>query len=593
MSARPQSVNLAAKPQAAHGRTARHRTGEKSSEENGLKAIHYPESSDLHKLLRFAAEDGLIWLGEHRMLLLHAGALSELRKELINSLGQEQARRILTRMGFASGVRDAELARRTRGLEDLEDAFVVGPQLHMLEGCAKVEPVSLVINPETGEFDAEFIWRHSWEAEAHVQAFGEVDHPACWMMIGYASGYTSAFMGRFILFREVECSATGADHCRIIGRPVDQWPDADELRPYFEADSIVGRLLELREEIEIMRRSISCPRRTPDLIGNSAGFKHAYDLVARAAATTVTVLLLGETGVGKERFARTLHEMSARSTAPFVAVNCAALPDELIESELFGVERGAFTGAHASRAGKFERADGGTLFLDEVGELPLPAQAKLLRVLQEGEIERLGDERTRKVNVRLVAATNVDLQQAVSAGTFRRDLYYRLNVYPVTIPPLRERTADIPALAEAMVRRFETLHSKRLASISDKAMRALKTHAWPGNVRELENVLERGVILAPPNGLIEVEHLFLGTAPESSTQHRLGESGQLEAQHGAETLDLPGAVLDAGVNLEAFEQTLLERAVERAGGNLAAAARLLGMTRPQLTYRLKKHRNAE
>ncbi len=558
-----------------------------------MKAIHYPESSDLHKLLRFAAEDGLIWLGEHRMLLLHAGALSELRKELVNSLGQEQARRILTRMGFASGVRDAELARRTRGLECLEDAFVVGPQLHMLEGWAKVEPVSLHIEPETNDFAAEFIWRHSWEAEAHVQAFGEVEHPACWMMIGYASGYTSAFMGSFIMFREVECAATGADHCRIVGRPVDQWPDADELRPYFEADSIVGRLLELREEIEIMRRSIACPRRTPDLIGNSAGFKHAYDLVARAAATTVTVLLLGETGVGKERFARTLHEMSARSTAPFVAVNCAALPDELIESELFGVERGAFTGAHASRAGKFERADGGTLFLDEVGELPLPAQAKLLRVLQEGEIERLGDERTRKVNVRLVAATNVDLQKAVNAGTFRRDLYYRLNVYPVTIPPLRERTADIPALVEAMVCRFETLHGKRLAGIGDKAMRALKTHSWPGNVRELENVLERGVILAPPNGLIEVEHLFLGSAPESIPQHRLGQAGQLEAQQSAETVDLPGAVLDAGINLEAFEQTLLERAVERANGNLAAAARLLGMTRPQLTYRLRKNRSTD
>lgn len=555
-----------------------------------MKAIQYPESSDLHKLLRFAPEEGLIWLGEHRMLLLHAGALSELRKELVGSLGQEQARRILTRMGFASGVRDAELARRTRGLERLDDAFVVGPQLHMLEGCAKVEPVSLKIDAETNDFAAEFIWRHSWEAEAHLQAFGEVEHPACWMMIGYASGYTSAFMGRFILFREVECAATGADHCRIVGRPAEQWPDADELRPYFEADSIVGRLLELREEIELMRRSMNCPRRTPDLIGNSAGFRHAYELVARAASTTVTVLLLGETGVGKERFARTLHEMSGRSTAPFVAVNCAALPDELIESELFGVERGAFTGAHASRAGKFERADGGTLFLDEVGELPLSAQAKLLRVLQEGEVERLGDERTRKVNVRLVAATNVDLQAAVNAGTFRRDLYYRLNVYPVTIPPLRERTADIPALVEAMISRFETLHGKRLAGISDKAMRALKSHAWPGNVRELENVLERGVILAPPNGLIEVEHLFLGPVFESAHQHRIGEAGLLEAQQTGKAEDLPGALLDAGVDLETFEQTLLERAVERAGGNLSAAARLLGITRPQLTYRLKKHR---
>ena len=294
-------------------------------------------------------------------------------------------------------------------------------------------------------------------------------------------------------------------------------------------------------------------------------------------------------GVGKERFARTLHEMSARKAAPFIAVNCAALPDDLIESELFGVERGAFTGAHTSRAGKFERADGGTLFLDEVGELPLPAQAKLLRVLQEGEIERLGDERTRRVNVRLVAATNVDLPKAVAAGTFRRDLYYRLNVYPVTIPPLRELVCDIAPLVDVMIRRFETLHEKRLAGISDKAMLALKGHSWPGNVRELENVLERGVILAPTNGLIEVEHLFLGSAPTAGPQHQLNAAGGLEAQALPGSLDLPKAVLDSGVDLESFEQSLLQRAVERADGNLAAAARLLGITRPQLTYRLKKH----
>lgn len=553
-----------------------------------MSSIHYPENADLRGLLRFAPKEGLIWLGEHRMLLLHAGALSELRKELIESVGQEQARRILTRMGFASGMRDAELARKTRGTADPADAFVVGPQLHMLEGCARVEPVRLEFDAPGIAFYGEFLWHHSWEAEAHVQAFGEVEHPVCWMMIGYASGYTSAFMGRFILFRETECAATGADHCRIVGKPAEEWPDADQLRPYFEADHIVGRLLELREEIEAMRRTIACPRRTPDLIGNSAGFVHAYDLVARAAVTNVSVLLLGETGVGKERFARTLHEMSPRKDKAFVAVNCAALPDELIESELFGVERGAFTGAHASRAGKFERADGGTLFLDEVGELPLSAQAKLLRVLQEGEIERLGDERTRKVNVRLVAATNVDLVKAVNAGTFRRDLLYRLNVYPVTIPPLRERISDIPALVEAMIRRFETLHGKRLAGVSDKAMYALKAHSWPGNVRELENMLERGVILAPTNGLIEVEHLFLGAAQESGPQHGLDANGSLDTSRAAATVDLPDAVLDSGLDLETFEQTILHRAVARAGGNLAAAARSLGMTRPQLNYRLKK-----
>ena len=552
-----------------------------------MSTIQYPESADLRSLLRFAPEDGHIWLGEHRMLLLHAGAMSELRKELIGSVGQQQARRILTRMGFASGMRDAELARKARGTSEPSDAFVVGPQLHMLEGCARVVPVRLEFNYASNTFDGEFLWENAWEAEAHVQAFGEVEHPVCWMMTGYASGYTTAFMGRFILFKEVECAATGCKCCRIIGKPAKDWPDADEFTPYYEADSIVGRLLELRDEIEAMRTTIACPHRTANLIGNSSAFLHAYDLVSRAASTNVSVLLLGETGVGKERFARTLHELSARKEQPFIAVNCAALPDELIESELFGVERGAFTGAHTSRAGKFERAHGGTLFLDEVGELPLAAQAKLLRVLQEGEIERLGDERTRKVNVRLVAATNVDLQKAVSAGHFRRDLFYRLNVYPVTIPPLRNRTGDMPALVEAMIRRFVTLHGKRVAGISDKAMHALKLHSWPGNVRELENVLERGVILAPHNRPIEIEHLFIGSISETSPQHLLGEDGELEvAQQPGR--DLASAVLDSGRSLDEFEQDLLRCAVERAEGNLAAAARLLGMTRPQLHYRLKK-----
>ena len=559
-----------------------------------MSSIHYPPSTDLREMLRFSPDDGLIWLGEQRMVLLHTAALSALRKELIESVGMEQARRILTRMGFASGQRDAELARKLRGDATTIESFLVGPQLHTLEGCVHTDPVRLEVDVEKGHFYGEFRWSHAWEAEVHLKEFSQAEHPVCWMQVGYASGFTSYFMGRFIPFREVECAAAGAERCRIVGKPVEEWPDAQEFTPYFEADSIVGRLLELREQVEAMRQSLACRRRIPDLIGSSTGFQHAYDLVVKAATTKVTVLLLGETGVGKERFAHALHDLSPRRDAPFVAVNCAALPDELIESELFGVEKGAFTGAHAARAGKFERADGGTLFLDEVGELPLSAQAKLLRVLQEGEIERLGSEQTRKINVRLVAATNVNLHDAVEEGRFRRDLFYRLNVYPVTIPPLRERIADIPALVDGMIARFCSLHDKRVAGITDKAMNALKAQHWPGNVRELQNVLERGVILAPGNGWIEVEHLFIGGAPVMPPQAGVGADGKLrEPQARLPTVaaegDVHDALLDAGIPLEDFEQSLLRRAVERANGNLAAAARLLGMTRPQLNYRLKKH----
>jgi transcriptional regulator with GAF, ATPase, and Fis domain len=239
--------------------------------------------------------------------------------------------------------------------------------------------------------------------------------------------------------------------------------------------------------------------------------------------------------------------------------------------------------------GKFERADGGTLFLDDVGELPLAAQAKLLRVLQEGEIERLGGEQTRKINVRLVAATNVDLQQAVKDGRFRSDLYYRLAIYPVLIPPLRERVSDIPLLVRGMLERFTALHGKHLLGVTDRAMGALKAHAWPGNVRELENILERGVILAPQHDWIQVEHLFAGQSEEPDRRAQsIGRGGALESGTPARQAALCEAILAAGLSLDEVEQQLLHHAVERAGGNLAGAARILGITRPQLSYRLKK-----
>jgi len=555
-----------------------------------VSGLEYPEINDLRSLVRFSLDDGLILLGQNRMVLMHAAALAELRKELITSVGREQARRILTRMGYAAGGRDAELARKIRGDSTVFDAFVVGPQLHMLEGAVKVEPVRLEVDIPSGQFDGEFIWRNSWEAEAHLQEFGHADEAVCWMLLGYASGYTTAFMGSFILFKEVECTAMGANQCRIVGRPAEAWPDADAYLPYFQEDSIVGKLLELRDEVDQLRCSIKKNNRVPNLIGESTGFRTAYELINKAAATHVTVLLLGETGVGKERFARALHDTGARKDAPFVAVNCAALPHDLIESELFGVEKGAFTGAHASRIGKFERADGGTLFLDEVGELPLAAQAKLLRVLQEGEIERLGDERVRKVNVRLVAATNVDQQKAVRDGRFRSDLFYRLNVYPVTIPPLRERSSDLPLLVDAMIRRFSAMHAKKLLGITDQAMRSLKAHRWPGNIRELENTIERGVILAPQHDWIEAEHLFIGPAPDDASHECIGDAGALENSDRPSKDTLCQSLLKEAGSLDDVEATLIAHAVDRAGGNLAGAARTLGITRAQLSYRLKKIR---
>jgi DNA-binding NtrC family response regulator len=557
----------------------------------GKSDIRYPHNTDLRRLVRFSAENGTIWLAEHRMLLLHVAALADLRKELVGTCGVEHTRHLLMRMGHASGTRDAELAKRMRVDRPINEAFFVGPQLHMLEGGAQVTPVKLEMDVATGTFYGEFRWGHSWEAESHTKAFGPQSQPVCWMLLGYASGYSSAFMGRSILYKEVECSACGAPGCRIIGRPAEEWPDAAQMKSYFEADTMVSTLLELRTQVDALRSSLEQKHQIENMVGDSPAFRRAYGLVSRAAQTNVTALLTGETGVGKERFARALHQMSARAAAPFVAVNCAALPHELVESELFGVEKGAFTGAQANRAGRFERADKGTLFLDEIGELPLPAQAKLLRAIQEGEIERLGDDRTRRVNVRVIAATNVDLEAAVKMGRFRSDLYYRLNVYPILIPPLRERASDIPPMVTAMIERFGALHGKRLAGISDKALQALMLYGWPGNVRELENMIERGVILASPNGVIELDHLAPCLMAIAERESGVAPSGRLEDSHSPDRLRIADAFFESGCSLDELEALLLDQAVKQSDGNLSGAARLLGITRPQLSYRLKRNQD--
>lgn len=542
---------------------------------------------DLLSRLRFNAGTGHIWLDEHRMLLLHTRALAELRKELLDSLGVNRARGLLIRMGFASGQRDGELAvkERLNGMP-CDKAFMLGPQLHSIEGAVQVEMLQMELDLKTKHFYGEFIWTNSWECEAHVADFGYGDDPQCWQQIGYASGYTSAFVGRLIVFKETECRSMGDSHCRIIGQAAEAWHD-DEYIDYFRPQRIGERLIDFSIGLEHLRAVQ--PRREYDnkLVGVSPGFRAAFELLKRAAPSAITVLLLGETGVGKEVFARWLHDNGPRSGGPFIAVNCAAIPADLIEAELFGVEKGAYTGAHMARAGRFERAHNGTLFLDEAGDLPLATQVKLLRVLQTGEIERLGAEAPIKLNVRIVAATNVDLQAAMTASKFRSDLFYRLNTFPITIPPLRERTADIAPLVQRFVEKYSDLYSKKLRGLTDRAMRDVLGQPWPGNIRELENTIERAVLLAPEGGAIEAAHLWSSGAP-STTEQQLDARGQVSTPRDGSLDGLCDQVLGQHIDLASLEQRLMQIAMQRSKGNLSQAARLLGITRPQLAYRLKK-----
>jgi transcriptional regulator with GAF, ATPase, and Fis domain len=306
--------------------------------------------------------------------------------------------------------------------------------------------------------------------------------------------------------------------------------------------------------------------------------------VEQVAQTAATVLLRGETGTGKEMVARAIHINSPRESRPFVRVNCAALAPGVLESELFGHEKGAFTGAVARRAGRFELADGGTLFLDEVGDLPLDVQVRLLRVLQEREFERVGGVETVKVDVRLISATHRDLERLIVEGKFREDLYYRLNVFPITMPPLRERPGDIPLLVEHFMQKYAQSSGKMVSAADPRALAALAAYPWPGNVRELENVIERAMILVSGPSLTVADLDFgrrLGMTPSGGIPIGApAESGAAPAGEGGRSLYR---------RLSEQERGEIIAAVERAQGNIAHAARALGINRSTLYYRMRKH----
>ncbi|MTJ81918.1 MAG: AAA domain-containing protein [Telmatospirillum sp.] len=558
-----------------------------------------PAWDDLRTRLRFSLRDGRIWLDDQRMLLIHLSSLASLRREMINLLGIDRARGLLMRMGHESGTRDAAIARKVRPGASYFDILAVGPQLHALEGIVAVDPGRIEVDVERGHFYGEFIWRDSSEADCHLQSFGQSADPVCWMQLGYAMGYTSAFMGRPIIYREVQCRAMGHAVCRIVGKPAEEWPDPErEMRHLQPVAADDGAAVAAAPAAPPARMpEPEAPSQVDRLVGTSSGFTQTCALIRKVASTNATVLFLGETGVGKERFARALHQLSGRAGSAFVAVNCAAIPDTLIEAELFGVEKGAYTGALQSRPGRFERADGGTLFLDEIGTLNPMAQSKLLRVLQEREVERVGDVRSRRVDVRVIAATNVNLQQAVRAGDFREDLFFRLNVFPVRIPPLRERRDDIPMLMEYFLRRFATQHGRRVAGFAERAVSALFDYDFPGNVRELENMVERAVILAGEDDILDVGHLFPDDGGATPALLGIDRQGRCNpgTDDGGDRQDAPAGIahlidraLDDCTPLEEIETMLIRAAVERSGGNLSLAARSLGMTRPQLAYRFSK-----
>ena len=340
-----------------------------------------------------------------------------------------------------------------------------------------------------------------------------------------------------------------------------------------ELEVVVQRAIEkkhLLEETRILRERVADKYRFENILGESPDMLHAFKAIRQVASSNASVLLLGESGTGKELFAQALHQASPRRHRPFIKVACAALPETLLESELFGHEKGSFTGAIATRAGRFEAADGGTLFLDEIGDISLTVQVKLLRFLEEREFERVGGNKTFKVDVRIVSATHRDLTKKIADGSFREDLYYRLNVVEIRIPPLRERQADLPVLAQHFLKKYAAQNSKDLKSFSDEAMALLLHHRWPGNVRQLENAIERAVVLTEQ--------------PTLSVSHFPTLRGGLDhAEATASGVKIPGS------SLAVIEREAILRTVESVGGSTSRAAKVLGISPRKIQYKLKDY----
>jgi DNA-binding NtrC family response regulator len=529
---------------------------------------------DIHEMLQFLPEGGLITFAGERVLLLDAVALGLLRKELIETLGTTAARAVLTRFGYAHGWRVAETLRKGFPWDSEDEWRAAGARLHTIQGLVRAEVTRASTSPAAP--GAEGIWHDSYEAEQHLLHLGQADEPVCWTLTGFASGYMSCVYGREIIAVEDRCRGKGDAICRATVRSKEEWgPEIAAYLPFYHKACLDSALTELTDTLKKKEQQIRSRRalRHVDSVtpagptSASPAMQRTLDLARRVAQVDSTVLITGESGSGKERLARFIHDESARTGGPFLAINCAAVPETLLESELFGHARGAFTGASQDRAGLFEAANGGTLLLDEIGDIPPAMQVKLLRVLQEREVRRVGENRTRTINVRVLAATNRDLLADVHGARFRQDLYYRLRVVEVTVPPLRERREDILPLARQLLASAAKRFGKRAPALAPDAANLLLRYAWPGNVRELENALERAVALAQSD--------------------RIGV-GDLPAEVGA----APPVVQAAGDirTLAEVERDYIAAALRASGGNRARAAERLGIGAATLYRKLKQER---
>lgn len=531
------------------------------------------------ELLSIDKKYGFPMFGQNRMMMMGTQPILNFGRDLIKIIGYDRMTTILTRMGFSKGFGTAMAISEVYDFESPEEWMKAGSKILSMAGIASGVIDELHIDKENKILRYKGKWNEPIEANAWLAERGEQENPVCFILSGLASGYASAVLGSEVLVKEVTCMAQGEKQCTFEGRSASEWGlTVEEVREYFDLKPFEDELETLKERLNESKKSLN-KRETEleqlknlsiysgsdsEMIFRSNSMAQTLMLAEKVAPTESTVLIQGESGTGKEVMARFIHRNSKRKDKLFLGISCAALPPDLLESELFGHVKGAFTGADSNKKGLLEEAGDGTFFLDEVGELPLTLQAKLLRALQEKEIRPVGGVKNIKINTRIVAATNRDLKSMVQEGTYREDLYYRLAVFPLKVVPLRDRKQDILLLARFFLSRLNDKHP----GFAPATVRQMENYKWPGNVRELENCIEYSHILAG-NQHIMPDHL-----PPALVSSSEGDIMTMVAS------DLP--------TYKELEKRYTQHVLEHTSDNKSEAAKILGTSVTTLWRRLKE-----
>ncbi|SRR6266702_941939 len=550
---------------------------------------------DLHLfgMLEFRPTEGKIYCEDERMLVWTASSFGALQKLLLEHLGVDEARKILGQFGYQHGFHSYLTSEQLFGKVDSGSS--IATRFHEVVGFGKYVNTHAT-EPPAFHFESNYLG--SVEAEQYKTNFGKSEVPVCWWAIAFASGYCSARFGVEAYYKEIRCAAQGHSECEVLGQDAERWGDeAQGLRAdYGFADASAAREFreqqyELHRQWHIQRTKVrgltrgsvrtveenSLRQRVADLADESSfiireeAMWEALEHAMCIAKLNSPVLVHGETGTGKEFVANLIHTQSARSNKPMISINCAALTETLLESELFGHVRGAFTGAVTDKVGLFEQASSGTLFLDEIGEMPLSIQAKLLRVLENGEMRRVGSTQLIRVSPRILAASHRDLQNLAASGEFRQDLYFRLNSFVIELPALRERRDSIPAIVQRFMQQVSSSFNKPIEAISPEALSQLIAYSWPGNVRELKHAIERAVVVArgkvitsldlPP----EITKSRTAVADQSVDWNRCNDFKQGEKQIIVNTLAKCGGSRAATAAALKIDVTTLWRKMRRYG----------------------------